>query len=527
MFGKPNQVKAQACTGTFSCCLLVTEICSPAGCIKGSPGCTCSPGCAPGATQSYSCQGNTGENCDIFIPAECQGFFSGSCNPVTPPPGSTPTPPPGVCYQCHPGASWCESYVPSGGCTTDCSACPSSPPPGSDPCPNDSCSGTCCNYACGQGCIVTADCKSSGQPVYCLPNSYPGPGGPIGKCVNPLCPNDTIPGTLCACSGGLTCGQPCAGGCTNRSICTFTDPTCTGSSQTYCVGISAPDPVNQNANYSTFNPSYIGALCSPGAWHLVYTPNGQSSGFTLQQILATCPSIPWWQTKDGDIVANGTISSAIPSTCTGACVPSLSLNGGGGYPGTAIYGGSLSLLTGNVSSKKWNANTTYLGKTYDYRYFEGLVPSGGLINEIPSETIDGNYFQVNGTPSQGFVWFRRTGNLTITGNVNVTSARKVILLVKGGNLTVSSQIRLMRMGDGFFMAIVGKDIAGNGGNIYFNPALVGNAGQPAVEGLFLADAKIYTGAGNQQLYVRGTLAGLGGLVFKEIWGQIIEQYQEN
>jgi len=152
-----------------------------------------------------------------------------------------------------------------------------------------------------------------------------------------------------------------------------------------------------------------------------------------------------------------------------------------------------------------------MGKTYNYSFFSGLIPSDVTVNDIPSDTVTGGYFNSNGTPSKGYVWFRRNGNLTITGNLTVNNARKYVLLVNGGNLNINATINMNRKGDGFFMAI-------GSGDISFDPSLKGSGPAPAVEGLFLADGRIRTGAGTDQLYVRGSLAAQGGIVLERDLG---------
>ncbi len=426
------------------------------------------------------------------------------------PSGSTPPPAGTGCGACNTCGipQWCA--MENGSCVVDSCACAGvgCGGGGSDPCPNDSCAGTCCNYACvTQPCIVTADCapSSSGQPVICAWGT-----NPTGSyCRNANCPNNTVPGSICGCSGGLVCGQACAGGCTGNSTCRYTTApggSCVGGASTYCIG-------DTGNNLNTYNPSYTTPKCLSGDTGNSYLlgPAGQSTGFTQAQINSTCKPGPWFQVKDGDVITNGRIQSLIPLACSlPACTPYFNLDGTGGFPGVVVYGSSLtpnftvSGGGGTVSSKKWLANTTYNGKTYNYNYFEGLIPSTVQVNDIATDTISGNYFQVNGTPKNNFVWFRRNGNLTLTGNVNVNNTRKVILLVKGGNLTISSSINVQKIGDGFFMAITN-------GNINIDPTLTAPAGKPALEGLFLADGVIHTGGGTNQLYVRGTLAGLGGI----------------
>src|SRR5581483_10727096 len=67
------------------------------------------------------------------------------------------------------------------------------------------------------------------------------------------------------------------------------------------------------------------------------------------------------------------------------------------------------------------------GKAYDYKFFEGLIPSDVTVNEIATDTVNGGFFNSGGTQSRGYVWYRRLGDLTISGSLNLTGSRKVIL----------------------------------------------------------------------------------------------------
>ncbi len=529
----PKQAKAQSCVGSLNCwscslnykCSISGIDCSVNQCPLGE---TCQSSCTwvPNGTQN--CTG-PGDSLCTRITISCpdqngtpQSKFCSISGTPTPTPG--PTSPPGwqACNSCNcghgaGGTGECQ-LDPNGVCQWNPCFCAGvgCGGGGSDPCPNDSCAGSCCNYTCvTQPCIVTADCapSSSGQPVICAWGTNP--NGLY--CRNANCPNNTVPGSICACSGGLVCGQACAGGCTGNSTCRYTTApggSCVGGASTYCIG-------DTGNGTNTYNPSYITPQCASGDTgnkYLYNTATGQSSGFTQAQIDSTCKPGPWFQVKDGDVITNGRIQSLIPLACSlPTCTPYFDLNGTGTFPGVVVYGSSVapnfavSGGAGTVSSKKWLANTSYMGKTYNYSYFEGLIPGDVLVNDIPTDTISGSYLNANGTPSHGFVWFRRNGNLTITGNVNVNSTRKYIILVKGGNLTVSSNIRVSKVGDGFFLTVVN-------GNIFFDPTLTSTLGTPAVEGLFLADGTIHTGAGTSQLYVRGSMAALGGFFLERDLG---------
>ena len=246
-----------------------------------------------------------------------------------------------------------------------------------------------------------------------------------------------------------------------------------------------------------------------------------------------CPKLPWWQTKDADIMTNGNISSKIPSGCTlPGCNPVFGLDGLGGFPGVVVYGGSsfdFNQAVGNganqVSSKNWLANASYLGKNYSYLYFSKLGPLVDCAddadklcyNNLLLPSITGGDLNSGGTPHRGYVWYKRVGDLAINGNVNLVGDRKVILLVEGGNLTINGLINLQAPGVGFFMTIVGKDANGQKGNIIIDPSVT-HPVQPGLEGMYLADAQFRTGAGSSKLWVKGAVVAYGGVVLQRDLG---------
>lgn len=244
------------------------------------------------------------------------------------------------------------------------------------------------------------------------------------------------------------------------------------------------------------------------------------------------PGSAWWQVKDSDVRAGGNLGnliSLIPNSCVlPSCNPVFGLKGAGGYPGVPLYGGLVADFrfdpnsTGQAAEgpNNWLANTDYAGQTYDYDYFARQIPSDVVPNiyEINSPSINGGDFNSNGNRSRGYIWFHYNGatlgDLTVSGNVNINTDRKVVLLVEGADLHLDGRINIQNPGSGFFMAIVGKRS---------NPPLKGNIfissthpNQPVLEGIYLAEGTIHTtsqtGAGaDKLLYVRGSYIGLGGV----------------
>jgi hypothetical protein len=226
---------------------------------------------------------------------------------------------------------------------------------------------------------------------------------------------------------------------------------------------------------------------------------------------------PWWQAIDADLITNANIRSTIPATCTGACTPNLILDGAGGYPGVAAYGGTLNTGSGGTSSTNWAANTTFNDKrTYSYTWFRKLVPNDVTFNEIASPSITNADIASGGTLSRDFYWYHfdgsTLGDLTITGNVTIPTGRNVVVFVEGANLYLQGDINIQTKGDGFIMFIVGKTSTGLKGDIVVDSTVGGAAdGVPEIEGLYLAESEFYTGAGTSQLHVRGSIAAYEGI----------------
>lgn len=232
---------------------------------------------------------------------------------------------------------------------------------------------------------------------------------------------------------------------------------------------------------------------------------------------------PWWQVIDADIITNGDIISSIPLSCAlPECNPLFGLEGLGGFPGVPVYGGSTaSFGEGDVSSPSfgWLANTqTLFGKIYDYNFFRKMVRSDVEVSltEIKDNSVNGGLFTSGGTKKRGFVWYHfdgdsetNPGDLAIS-SINMPSDRKVVVLVENADLYLNGAINV-EDGIGFIMFIVGKNDNGDKGNIFVTDDI---PGQDEIEGVFLAEGQFRTGAGDNQLHIRGMVAAYDGIVLE-------------
>jgi hypothetical protein len=239
---------------------------------------------------------------------------------------------------------------------------------------------------------------------------------------------------------------------------------------------------------------------------------------------------PWWQVGDADVTAGGDITSPIPTSCSlPVCNPVFNLQGTGGFPGVPLYAGATADFqagsgTGTVAEApySWLVNASYsASKIYDYSYFERQIPQDVTFTEITSPTYNGGDFNSGGSPARGYVWYHydgaTLGDMTISGNVNLTGSRRVVLLVDGADLNIIGRINVQSSGNGYFMVVVGKDANGLKGNITIDPT-VSHPTSPAIEGVYLAEGEFRTGAGTSQLHLRGAIAAYGGIVLERDLG---------
>lgn len=357
------------------------------------------------------------------------------------------------------------------------------------------------------------------------------------------CP-DYINPCINVCNGGGSNGGSNGGGSTPSCTVDLTPDTASmgsGASETFTASVSdiqngtvdRVDFVSSDTNIATVNPASDSDVVYNTEVTGVSLGSTDISAFVIMGGSNRCSDSstvtvndpgPWWQASNADLLAAGNIASTIPGTCSGGCNPVLILDGAGGYPGVAIYGGTLSTGTGTTSSTNWQVNAANSDKrTYNYAWFSRLIPSDVTLNEITSPSIPGSNLTTGGTQSDGFYWYHfdgsQYGDLTITSNVNIPSDRKVILLVEAGNLNIQGDINILSRGDGFFMTVAGQTDTGTKGDIFIDPSVGGPAnGNPNLEGLFVAESEIRTGTqgadSDQQLHIRGSLASYSGIILE-------------
>jgi len=224
------------------------------------------------------------------------------------------------------------------------------------------------------------------------------------------------------------------------------------------------------------------------------------------------PPPPWWQIKDSDIGTNSDIRSQV------SLGNFFGIPGPGGFPGVPGYAGTASFGQGFVSQPGWVAQSAIANpKVYDYQYFYNQIPSDILtndINVIPSARLNGTDLITGGVAdANGYYWYKYDGSvsrldLTLNTAVNLGS-RKVILLVDSANFDIKAPISLTD-GQGFFMAVVGKNSDNQKGNIFIDPTVTG--GNPDLKGIYVADGGFDTGSASTELKIRGSAVAYGEFV---------------
>jgi hypothetical protein len=192
---------------------------------------------------------------------------------------------------------------------------------------------------------------------------------------------------------------------------------------------------------------------------------------------------PWWQVVDGSVHSFSDIISTIPSTCAGACVPSLFT----GISGLASYLGTLDIGSGSLSEdgSDWQAETVYSATQTGYAYFKRL---------LEDDPAGIGVWASGGLPAEAGVYLIED-NATTGGDWSIADGEKFVLLADG-DVTVSGNIEVATGG---FLAIIAS------GDINIDPSVTN------IEGVFVADGTISTGLSNQQLTGEGIFAGWEGI----------------
>ena len=385
------------------------------------------------------------------------------------------------------------------------------------------------------------------------------------QCSSLTCGSGAIPNTACVSNGSLSCtsyNYYTYTNCCERSSSTpppastptptpTPAPSCTvnltpdtatvqaGSASTLTVSVTVGSGTVTQVNFASGNSGIVEVSPLSDSTVVYQTQiEGESVGSTtvradvIMSGISRCNDTstvnvinagPWWQVIDADVTTNGDLISSIPGTCTlPACNPVFGLRGAGGFPGVPAYGGATADFlsgagTGNAAETpyNWLAASRYLGRTYDYAFFERQIPDDVVINEL-TPPVTGGTFNSGGAPSRGYVWYHwdgaTLGDLIITGNVNLVGSRRVVLMAEGANVTINGRIQLQSPGQGFFMMVVGKDGSGLKGDILVDPSV------DNIEGIFLAESEFKTGIASTQFNARGSVVAYDGVVLERDLG---------
>lgn len=209
----------------------------------------------------------------------------------------------------------------------------------------------------------------------------------------------------------------------------------------------------------------------------------------------------------GNVAAAGVLNNFIPpaQACFGSCAPVFVLDGASGDPGVVTYGTSYDLGNGAVSSKQWLVKSQYQGKRYGFEFWRTHVDvSAAAVSDWTGvELLDAA--KPTQAPSHELVYWA-TGNMNIAnGTWQIASGEKIVVLIKG-NLTIKNRINVA---PGGFLAMIAS------GDISIDPSVDSEDGQPAVEGVYIADGRFSTGggdpAGDKKLVIAGTFVGWQGM----------------
>jgi len=421
-----SSVSAQICSGSLVCGSRVDRVCVDAN------GNTCDPRIDPlGCTCTYECGGMLERaTCGAYYPVTaceaasiCEVYVgvcvqSGSCYLTAPPPTSTPGPtaPPGSCS----AGSWCDTVIANCGVKGWV--------PGGGTCPGGIC------------------CTSGG-------GALPGTCDSINITFNP---NNRV----------IEVGQTLV----MRARVQYRPPN--GQFLNYCV---RQDPREDPMTTAELEFGWLGSnrdhMCAdnrsspdgddtivlyafgkrPGTATLLFTENWSGPMYTCGDKRTTVTVVepipdPWWQVIGGDAVSGtGSMRSFVPGGY------SLILGNTAGYPGVAVYNGSINVGSGTVSSKRWSANTIYNDTRYSYEKFTELVPDGVTWNDV-------SRLHSGGVKTGDYEWFRVSGNYALQSNLMINGGRKVILFVSN-DLTINANVRLNDVKNDYFMAVTGRNIS--------------------------------------------------------------------
>lgn len=210
---------------------------------------------------------------------------------------------------------------------------------------------------------------------------------------------------------------------------------------------------------------------------------------------------PWFQVYGGDVYGS-IISSEIPQTsCSGTCKPYFMPTPASQKHGVVVYNNTFSLGTdcsgacipGNVSedTDDWYVQTDINTTEYNYDWW---------VSHLREEAKVAGDFNGNNPNVSGI--YVSADSVTTSGNWNIPN-RQVIILING-DFNINNKISVGNTG---FLMVVAS------GSITIDSTLNGgNANNPAVEGIFMADninipSQGHVPSDDSHLFTAGSLIG--------------------
>ena len=351
-----------------------------------------------------------------------------------------------------------------------------------------------CGGNCSNGDNVWSSCNASYQRT--------------NACVGTETCKGTVSGTVFDSTGG-SCSSP-TGGVAGVSVSVKA-----GGTPAAGCSLSGSSVTAGSGNYALANlcaPAiYLMTIDAPAGWvdtPAAYCDGGLSATLTSQgQVVDKDFGLArihdsWLQVQDGDVYAAGKILNPIPPTCQGACKAQFILDGAGGDPGVAGYGGiSANFGEGEVSSAGWLVNAAYAGKRYGFEFWRTHWNVSSQADSDWSGVELNNAAKPTSPPIHAKVYYADADMIIANSSWQVAGGEKIAVLVRG-DLTIKAKISVA---EGGFLVFAVQ------GDIKIDPTVNSEDGQGAVEGIYIADGEIKTGTANTKLILEGTFVGWQGV----------------
>lgn len=210
-------------------------------------------------------------------------------------------------------------------------------------------------------------------------------------------------------------------------------------------------------------------------------PRCISNPVTLDVIVPTAT----FQILDGDIV------SAVGGISENMSAGQYLISG----TGTPVYSGAISTGSGAISTSDTNAQSSFSARMLNYTDLVSYMPTA--VNTLTSPLANNGQLNSGSPDARGYTWFNVSGDLTISGNIQLPPNGKYIVYVSG-NVVINGRVNYSPQPEtNIFMLIAQNSISVNG-------ALT-NGASPALEGVYFTGNTFSTGAGNTLLHVKGAV----------------------